>query len=107
MIKNFGSNPLNIQAGIGPSIGKCCYEVDKKVAEKFSHIPHAFKRKKEGKYMLDLPLVNKQQLLESGLIDIHIELSNICTSCNTKHYFSYRKENQCSGRFMSLIALDK
>jgi copper oxidase (laccase) domain-containing protein len=57
--------------------------------------------------MLDLPYINKYQLLESGLKEEHIEMSGICTACGTEHFFSYRKEKGCSGRFMSMIGMVK
>lgn len=104
MSQVFGSKPKDIIAGIGPSIGICCYEVDKDVAQHFRHIPHAY-IPKQKKYMLNLPYINQQQLIQSGVKEEHIEMSNICTSCKVDRFFSYRQENGCSGRFMSLIAL--
>ena len=104
MIETFGSSPSDIKAGIAPSIGSCCYEVGEDVAKYFFNTPLAYKQKEE-KYMLDLPYINKQQLLECGVKESHIEMSHICTACNVEHYFSYRKEQGCSGRFMSIIAL--
>lgn len=100
----FDSNPEDIIAGIAPSIGRCCYEVGVDVAKHFFEIPQSYTQKK-SKYMLDLPYLNKVQLLQAGLIKSHIELSNICTACDTKRFFSYRKEEGCSGRFMSMIGL--
>ncbi len=105
MVQTFSSNPTDIKAGIAPSIGVCCYEVGEEVAKHFFDIPHACKHKKEKKYMLDLPYINKQQLLNAGLKEEHIEMSHVCTACNVEHYFSYRKEQGCSGRFMSMIGL--
>ena len=104
MRESFNSNPVNIIAGIAPSIGECCYEVDWSVAEHFQKIQNAY-TKKTNKYMLDLPHINKIQLLKSGVKIENIELSNICTSCKVESYFSYRKERGCSGRFMSMIGL--
>ncbi len=103
MIEEFGSNPKDIIAGIAPSIGRCCYEVDSEVAKKFTSYNNPFDRVGD-KYMLDLPLINQEQLLTIGLKENNIELSNICTSCEVNNYFSYRKEGGCSGRFMSIIA---
>jgi len=100
----FNSNPKNIIAGIAPSIGKCCYEVDWNVAQHFKEVKNAY-TKQDEKYMLDLPHINKTQLLEIGLKEEHIEFSNICTACEVEHYFSYRKESGCSGRFISMIGL--
>jgi len=105
MIHTFDTNPTDIQVGIAPSIGACCYEVGEDVAKYFFDTPLAYKQKEE-KYMLNLPYVNKQQLLECGVKESHIEMSHICTACNVEHYFSYRKEQGCSGRFMSMIALN-
>jgi len=104
MQSEFGSNPKNIIAGIAPSIGKCCYEVDWNVAQHFKNIEKAY-TKKNNKYMLDLPHINKTQLLKAGVKNENIELSNICTACEVNSYFSYRKEQGCSGRFMSMIGL--
>ncbi len=104
MQKEFNSNPQNIIAGVAPSIGRCCYEVDWGVAKYFTDYKNAFDRV-GNRYMLDLPLINKQQLLNIGLKEENIELSNICTSCQVDEYFSYRKENGCSGRFMSIIGI--
>ncbi len=105
MCHSFGCNPQNILADIAPSIGKCCYEVGKDVAEHFSHTRDAY-TVIHDKYMLDLPQINKQQLLDVGLLLEHIEMSNICTACEVDTFFSYRKEKGCSGRFMSMIGLN-
>lgn len=104
MQNEFNSNPQDIMAGVAPSIGRCCYEVEWNVAKYFEHIDHAYTQKKE-KYMLDLPYINKLQLLKAGLNIEHIEMSHVCTACKVEDYFSYRKEGGCSGRFMSMIAL--
>jgi len=104
MQEEFNSNPKNIIAGVAPSIGRCCYEVDWNVAQHFETIENAYD-KKGDKYMLDLPYVNKLQLLNAGLLEENIEMSNICTACEVEDYFSYRKEGGCSGRFMSMIGL--
>lgn len=104
MQEMFNSNPKDILAGIAPSIGKCCYEVDWNVAQHFEHIEDAYKNRGK-KQMLDLPHINKLQLLKAGLKSENIEMSNICTACEVDDYFSYRKEGGCSGRFMSMIGL--
>ncbi len=55
--------------------------------------------------MLDLPYINKYQLLKVGLREENIEMSDVCTACEVERYFSYRKEQGCSGRFMSMIGM--
>lgn len=103
MRDNFGCD--NIIAGIGPSICKCCYEVDEKLAGEFSATYRDCVTIVDGKYMLDLQLINRLQLIDAGVKEENIEMSNICTSCENESYFSYRKENGCSGRFGSFIGL--
>lgn len=104
MCETFNCEAEDIIAGIGPSIGRCCYEVDSNVSDCFDTSESIYVSK-NGKYMLDLPMVNKKQLLKAGLLESNIEMSTICTSCENEKFFSYRKEKGCSGRFMSMIAL--
>ena len=100
----YGCDPENIMAGIAPSIGSCCYEVGEDVAKHFFDTAKGYVQV-EDKYMLDLPYINKYQLLEVGIKEENIEMSDICTACEVDRYFSYRKEQGCSGRFMSMIGL--
>jgi len=102
----YNSNPKDIKAIIAPSIGKCCYEVSWDVAKHFEDIDSAY-TKVGDKYMLDLPYINKVQLIQSGVESSNIYLSGVCTSCDNERFFSYRKECGCSGRFLTLIGLRK
>lgn len=104
MTKIYDCDPKDIIAGIAPAIGACCYEVGKDVAEHFFDTPKSLSPK-GGKYMLDLPYLNKVQLLSAGLTEEHIQMSQLCTACHTNRFFSYRRENGCSGRFMSMIGM--
>ena len=92
-------------AAVAPSIGRCCYEVGEDVAKHFFDTPEGFTQKGD-KFMLDLPYINKYQLLlMSDLKESNIEMSGVCTACEVEEYFSYRKEQGCSGRFMSMIGM--
>lgn len=104
MVEEFSSDPSDIVAGIAPAIGKCCYEVDENVAKHFFMLPESYQKVGE-KYMLDLASINKKQLLDVGVKAEHIEMSHICTACEVESFFSYRKEQGCSGRFMSMIGM--
>jgi len=106
MKERFSSNPADILAGIAPAIGECCYEVGEEVAVHFSEYPEALVAPRGGKFMLDLPRINLQQMTAAGLQREHIEMSGICTACEVEHFFSYRREQGCSGRFMSMIGLE-
>jgi len=106
MQKEFGTDPSDLIAGIAPSIGGCCYEVGSEVATHFVDYACALVPKGE-KYMLDLSEVNKLQLIDTGVPASQIELSDICTACHEDDFFSYRRTQGCSGRFMSMIGLKK
>ncbi|MDQ7083545.1 MAG: peptidoglycan editing factor PgeF [Sulfurovum sp.] len=82
----FGCEAKDIRAGIAPAIGQCCYEVGEDVIQYFEDIPQSYVAKAE-KYRLNLPYLNQLQLLEVGLEAQHIELSNICTSCEVERFF--------------------
>jgi len=105
MVETYGTHPADILAGIAPAIGQCCYEVDEEVAKHFYEESRQSVVPKGKKYMLDLPAINREQLLHAGLLEAHIEMSGICTACEVESFFSYRKEQGCSGRFMSLIGI--
>ena len=104
MKRRFDTDPSDILAGVAPAIGKCCYEVGEDVASHFSAYSDAIDRHGE-KSMLDLPGINKRQMLAAGILKEHIEMSGICTACEVETFFSYRREQGCSGRFMSMIGL--
>lgn len=109
-IRSFSSKPEDILVGIGPSIGKCCYEVGIEVYDKFNknftNIENLFKPTIKGKWMLDLWESNKVILKESKVLDRNITISNVCTCCNDKFY-SYRRDNGKTGRMSALIKLKK
>jgi len=100
----FGTDPSHLLAGVAPAIGSCCYEVGEDVASHFSAYPDALEQHGE-KYQLDLPQINREQMVAAGVKETQIGMSGICTSCDVAHYFSSRKEQGCSGRFMSLIGM--
>lgn len=105
----FGSEPGDILAAVGPSIGPCCYEVDAPVMEAFRKSgagwePFARETGK-GKWALDLAAANKHQLLAAGVREANIETTPICVSCAHDLFFSYRRDGGETGRQMGFIML--
>lgn len=98
MTEAFGVNPDNLLAAIGPSIGSCCYEVDDVVRDRMPGYEACFAAKCDGKYLLDLWQVNRQQLLEAGIALSNISTADVCTNHNPELFFSYRYENGKTGR---------
>ena len=110
MVKNFGCNPNDIIAGIGPCIKNCCYEVDTPVFEAFSEIGYLdlskiFTDKGNGKYMLNLVEANKQILVNAGILEENIDLSDICTCCNAETLHSHRATKGERGNLGLIIEL--
>jgi YfiH family protein len=110
-VEKFGSQPTDIHAAVGPAIRSCCYEVDNKVIEsietKEKESPFHRSCPKEGKWMLDLPLVNKSQLLDTGVPDGNISMLGLCTFCRSDLFFSHRAEGANTGRQLNFMMLRK
>lgn len=96
MKESYGSNPEDIIAFIGPSICRDCYEVGEDVAEEFakaygdSVFDDILYIKDNGKFKLDLWAANYHNLLNSGIIQKNIGITDICTCCNKDILFSHR-----------------
>lgn len=104
MTERFGCRAAHIVAGIGPSIGQCCFEVGEEVAEVFVNngvsegcvAPSVVSPRK---YMIDLWKVNRQQLVGAGVSSENIEVAGVCTQCHPLDFFSYRHDAGHTGRF--------
>jgi YfiH family protein len=110
MIEEFGCNPQNIYAGIGPSISPEVYEVGDDVYKKFEEegFPNElfFKPKNEtGKYLLDLWKANEWQLTQKGIPKNNVENVKMCTFTRSDKFYSARKEGIETGRLASIIIL--
>lgn len=103
MAENFGADLSSMIACIGPAIGFECYEVGVECAEKFlsdQYFPQKTVIKKGGKYFLDLKTMIFESLVSSGLKRENIEVSDLCTKCSEKSFFSARrgdKQRFCAG----------
>ena len=97
----YGCSVPDVLAGIGPSIGPCCFEVGREVAERFLRTPEGkgSVHIRAGTAVVDLQEVNRRQLLRCGLLPERIEMSGICTACRSDIFFSYRGEQGKTGRF--------
>lgn len=101
LTKQFKVEPQQLYIGFGPAIRKCCYEVD-------AHFQNLFDKgliQKDGRYFLDLVGLNKEELLDLGVKKENIFDCEICTFCQNKDFFSYRREGKACGRIISVIML--
>ncbi|MGM9992065.1 MAG: peptidoglycan editing factor PgeF [Candidatus Bruticola sp.] len=115
MASYFGSRPEDIQAGIGPSIGPCCFEVGQDVAQQFADsfadspyrkdINLFGRRNEDIGCRVDLWLANLAALHEAGIKAENICLSNVCSVCQDSLCFSYRRDKRVTGRMASAVIL--
>lgn len=116
LTEKFGTDPASVKAGIGPSIGPCCFEIGLDVAEKFTQsfgnhpwIEELLRQQKksdgEVSWKGDLWLANLAALYEAGVRPENICLSRICSSCRTDLCYSYRRDKRITGRMASAILL--
>lgn len=103
MKEAFGTRPQDVAAGIGPSIGPCCYEVSQEVADRAGAWPGCLTPHGAGHWMLDLWQLNTLELLEAGVPREQIFRADCCTSCHRDRFFSYRAEKGKTGRLYAVI----
>jgi hypothetical protein len=89
MSENFGTDPADIVAEIGPHICEKHYEIKDDLAEKFSGFPSAV-RNADGRMFLDLAKVAEIQLSACGVLADNIKGDRRCTF-EDKSLPSYRR----------------
>ncbi len=101
MAQAYGTDPSDILAAIGPSIGVCHFEVDTDVAARFddryvtmSDKPH-----------IDLWRVVKDQLLAAGVKENAITSAGLCTVCHKDIFYSYRGDDGKTGSMAAVMQL--
>lgn len=110
MNKEYGTNPSDVIACIGPSICKDCYEISEDVAEEFmhafpNHIDEILTNKGNGKYMLDLWKCNYIVFKECGVLEENIHVPDVCTCCNFDVMFSHRATNGKRGNLAAFLEI--
>jgi len=117
MINSYNCYAKDILCFIGPSIGKCHFEVEEDVfvifkeafkkMECFNEMVEKKKTKNgEVKYYIDTIAINRILLEKNGLLPENIIESNICTVCNSNYTHSFRADQNNSGRATCIISLN-
>lgn len=92
-------------AAIGPSIGPCCYEVGREVADAVAARSGESCVSISGEGIrLDLGLANEMQLASLGLSCERIFRYMGCTSCEREDFFSHRRDKGRTGRIAAIAA---
>lgn len=113
MVETYGSDPKDLVVCINPSILKCCFEVDKDVVDMFNNnfkniddcIRFGDIKDNKQKYYIDTVGINKKELMDLGVLEDNIIVSNICTKCCNDKYHSYRADGKETGRNIALIVI--
>lgn len=111
MRREYGTNPEDVIACIGPSICRDCYEVGEEVAAEFirafgsGHKEELMDEKDGGKYQLDLWAANRLVLTEAGVRKEQIQTTDICTYCNPELLFSHRRTGEKRGNLGAFLCL--
>ena len=111
MKEEYGTNPEDVIAAIGPSICQDCYEVSEDVIIEFQKgfseacWKELYYKKNNGKYQLNLWKANEIILLEAGVKKEHIAVTNLCTCCNSEELFSHRASQWKRGNLAAFLAI--
>lgn len=111
MTAEYGTRPEDLITCIGPSICRDCYEVGGEVADEFrkafdqSYWKELLYDNGNGKYQLDLWRANEIIMLESGVRQENIQITDICTHCNPDYLFSHRAAGNERGNMAAFLAL--
>ena len=101
MQKN-GAETGDIRCYLGPAIGKCCYEVNTEVADKFKK--EAKVKLNNRKWRVGLHEQISYQLVELGIPIKNIRTSDIC-SYESPQCHSYRRDGENAGRMFAFFGL--
>lgn len=124
--REFGSQPADLIAAIGPSIGACCYEVGLDVRDAFAHA--GFAERELSRWFADAPrptvrnpsmralrdtrrpdrwyfdgwLAVRHQLEASGVPAAQVHAADLCTASHAE-LCSYRRDGAGAGRIAAVI----
>ena len=105
MTRDFGTDPADVQAAIGPCVGPCCFETDSNVPEAMlASLGDDAKRyisRAGEKYFPDLKQLNALWLRRAGVRTI--DLSCDCTRCQPERFWSHRFTGQARGSLAAII----
>lgn len=102
-IAGMGSDPGNLVAWLGPSIGPAAFEVGPEVRTNFvsrdAGAARDFRPGRDGRYFADLPSLARRRLAGAGVRSI--QASGLCTHADAARFYSYRRDG-VTGRMAAL-----
>jgi YfiH family protein len=128
LAREFGSQPRDLVAAIGPSIGACCYEVGAELVDAFAaagHQRYLIDRwfiappPRKGSFVgqkmargasslhLDVAGANRDQLVLAGMAEANVHVSGLCTAEHLDIFPSFRAERSQAGRMAGVIVTSR
>lgn len=109
--RNFGTDPKDILVAFGPSIKACHFEVGEDVfsmfCQNFGTRALYGSLQKGEKFYVNTDKLNRAQLMEEGVREENIFISNACTYCHNDTFYSHRADGGKTGRMCAVIELVK
>ena len=107
MQESYDTEAADLQAVVGPGISLNSFEVGDEVYDQFQAAGFEMEAisRRDEKWHINLPECNRLQLVESGVLPSHIQMTNICTFQACDRFFSARRLGIQSGRIFTGILL--
>ena len=107
MQESYDTEAADLQAVVGPGISLNSFEVGDEVYDQFQAAGFEMEAisRRDEKWHINLPECNRLQLVESGVLLSHIQMTNICTFQACDRFFSARRLGIQSGRIFTGILL--
>ena len=109
MREEFGTDPKDVRAAIGPAASGKCYEVGAEVIEifknNFAYADSLLTPTRENHAFIDIKKANQQQLVSAGVDPEKIHVAPLCTMTRTDLFFSYRVEKKTNGKTGRLLSV--
>ena len=107
MREEYGCDPRDMRAVLGPAISGNRYEVGEECLPPFRERHRNWgdfaTPLGRGKWLLDLPLAARFQLASAGIPESRIGAPGPCTFSESSRFFSYRRDGPPTGRLLSAI----
>ena len=108
MAREFGTDPADLRAAVGPCIGPCCFETDRDVPDAMlasygAAAAEAIRSGGNGKYYVNLKALNRLCLEQAGVQ--RIDVCDDCTACQPDRFWSHRRVGDARGSLAAVILL--
>jgi polyphenol oxidase len=106
--QQYNSAPEDVIVAIGPSIKGSCYAVGREVVDAVTSATGKgdYVSIRGGNLYVDLPVANRLQALDEGVMPEKIWISDDCTHCLPDKFHSYRCTKEVAGRQYGIISME-